>query len=80
MHSKLPFFVFSLSDFKHLNINLFIISNHLRRKYPFLSVKVDKKHTLDKIEVLKSIADEEFKLLVNEWLENKTNCSDINNG
>ena len=56
------------------------MSNHSRRKHPFLSVKVDKKHTPDEIEVLKSIADEEFKLLVNEWLENKTNCSDMNNG
>lgn len=55
------------------------MSNQSKRKHPFLSVKVDKKHTAEEIEVLKSIANEEFNLLANEWLENKSNCSDVNN-
>ena len=55
------------------------MSNQSSRKHPFLTVKVDKKHTPEEIEVLKSIAAEEFNLLVTEWLQNKTNCSDMNN-
>ena len=56
------------------------MSNQSSRKHPFLTVKVDKKHTPEEIEVLKSIAAEEFNSLVTEWLQNKTNCIDMNNG
>ena len=71
---------FSLRDYKLINVNQVIMSNQSSRKHPFLTVKVDKKHTPDEIEVLKSIAAEEFNLLVTEWLQNKTNCIDMNNG
>ena len=56
------------------------MSNQSSRKHPFLTVKVDKKHTPEEIEVLKSIAAEEFNSLVTEWLQNKTNCVDMSNG
>ena len=56
------------------------MSNQPSRKHPFLTTKVDKKHTPEEIEVLKRIAAEEFNLLVAELLQNKTNCSNMRNG